>query len=343
MTLSTVKQFIQRSPLALPLRWLRSWLLVARTYYQTQQLNAQVQQMQQALSLNAAQHHEAISKLEQALALNAAQHHEAISKLETGLQQATAALEHQINDVKRILYPSEHPFAWTAPAPCWQQNAESKLGKLADDLSPEQKAQAFYSYFSEMALGHQQIRQQQYDLYAPTIKADSGLRFLDIGCGDGEFLGYLQTQNIAAVGIDIEAQEVERALAVGLTAVTADARQFLSTTEEQFCGISLLQVIEHLPPQDILPVLQQCVERLCSGGVLLLETINMRHPLAVNGFYTDPTHQKPLSDNYVSFLVQWLGLTGVQIIYNLPEQLPGIPDDDLTRIYSNYTVVAYKN
>lgn len=346
MTFPEIKQFIQRSPIAFPLRWLRSLLLVARTYYKTQHLYEQVQQIECILSLKSAQLHEQLQQLE----YTSAQQNGYIKTLENDLQQASALLENhstllenQITDIKRILYPSEHPFAWSTLAPPWQKNAESKLGKLADDITPEQKLHAFYSYFSEMALGHEQIRQQQYAIYTPKIKTESDLRFLDIGCGDGEFLSYLQTQGIAAVGIDIEQQEIDRASSKGLAAIKAYAQEFLSETEEQFCGISLLQVIEHLPPHELLTTLQQCVERLCPGGVLLLETINMRHPLAVNGFYTDPTHQKPLSDNYLSFLVQWLGLIDVQIIYNLPEQLPGVPDDDLTRIYSNYTVLGYKN
>ena len=339
MTFPEIKQLIQRSPIFFPLRWLRSLLLVARTYYQTQRLYAQVQRLYAQVQRLYAQ----VQHLENALTLKSEQHNDAIKTLESNLQQASATLGNQLTDVKRILYPSEQPFAWSIHAPSWQENAESKLGKLPDALTPEQKSHAFYSYFSEMALGHEQIRQQQYVVYMPTIKAKNDLRFLDIGCGNGEFLDYLKTQGIAAVGIDIEQQEIERACSAGLMAIKASAQQFLSETEEQFCGISLLQVIEHLPYQEVLPTLQQCIERLCPGGVLLLETINMRHPLAVNGFYTDPTHQKPIPDNYLSFLVQWLGLTDVQIIYTLPEQLPGIPNDDLTRIYNNYTVVAYKN
>lgn len=342
MTFPKLKQFIQCSPIAFPLRWLRSLLLVARTYYQTQRQQGQIE----ALSFNSAQLETYISKQDdyiRKLESEIKKLENEIKKLENDLQQASATLGNQITDVKRILYPSAHAFACSTPAPPWQKNAESKLGKLADDITPEQKSHAFYTYFSEIALGHEQIRQQQYAIYTPKIRVGNNLRFLDIGCGAGEFLGYLQTQGIPAVGIDIEQQEIERARSAGLTAIKASAQEFLSETEEQFCGISLLQVIEHLPPHEILPTLQQCVERLCPGGVLLLETINMRHPLAVNGFYTDPTHQRPLSDNYLSFLVQWFGLNDVQIIYNLPEQLPGVPDDDLTRIYSNYTVAGYKN
>ncbi|MFL9922500.1 class I SAM-dependent methyltransferase [Paraburkholderia fungorum] len=242
------------------------------------------------------------------------------------------------------LLPGERPaFAWMAPPPDWLDRAEQRIGRPRATLSPMERQQAFYSYYSEMGGDHGSILRQQYQAYLPLLQkaASEGGRVLDIGCGAGEFLSFLREKDLAAVGVDLSGTEVQRALSAGLEAVHASGDDFLRNTPERFAGITLFQVIEHLAPDEVLPTLEACVQRLLPGGVLLVETINLRHPLALNGFYTDPTHQKPLSDNYLGFVLQWLGLRDVGVLYTLPEPLPGVSVDEPQRLYANYTVFGF--
>ncbi len=263
------------------------------------------------------------------------------------LETQHRALEARLEPLTRLHHPAPIDFTWLAPAPRWIELAERRIGRPLSNLAPAEKRAAFYSYYSEMGGGHTDILQQQYAAYLPLLPGSNGpvpatgLRILDIGCGAGEFLAFLRNKGIPGVGIDLSATEVQRAVAAGLDVVHATAAEFLQRTDECFAAITLLQVIEHLPPEDLLPTLEGCVARLAPGGLLLVETINLRHPLAINGFYTDPTHQKPLSDNYLGFVLQWLGLQGVRILYNLPDPMPGVPADDPTRLYVNYTVFGY--
>jgi len=222
-------------------------------------------------------------------------------------------------------------------------NAQSKLGFLNKDLSSEEKKEYFYTYFSEMALGHEFVRAKQYALYTEKINNLEKGVFLDIGCGAGEFVQHLCMEGIEAIGIDLSSLEVERANVKGLNVKREDALQFLASNNQSFIGISLLQVIEHITSTDLITILDQCYARLGFGGVIIIETLNIRHPLALNGFYTDPTHQKPIPDNYLSFLVEWVGFKRLELIYNLPEHLAGVSVVDVTRVYTNYTIVAYKD
>lgn len=255
-------------------------------------------------------------------------------------------LEHQnVQEIRQLepLYKQPSlPFSHTQPAPNWVANAEKLLNQPLATLPAEQRDHWFYSFYSEMAGGVGHILEQQYQVYLPRLPRIEGARVLDIGCGAGEFLNFLRANDVPALGIDLDAHEVERACQRGLSAVHAEATEYLKISGEKFAAICLFQVIEHVPPELVRPLIETCASALAPGGVLLIETINLRNPNAVNGFYTDPTHQVPLSDNYLSFVFQWNQLENVEFIYTLPEWLSGISAQDLPRCYANYTVIGYK-
>ncbi len=268
------------------------------------------------------------------------------------LDQAEAArdkLLHGLDQVGRLLPPVDLPFAWQTRAPSWLTCAEARIGRPAASLDPVGREQAFYSYYSEMGGDHGHILQRQYDAYWPLLQqawsdacAAVGVdqrppRVLDIGCGAGEFLQFLKGRGLPVLGLDLSATEVERARADGLDAQQGEAVDYLGRTGERFAAITLFQVIEHLPPGEVLPLLQACSRHLAPGGVLLVETVNLRHPLALNGFFTDPTHRTPLSDNYLSFLFQWVGLQEVGYVYTLPDPVAGLHPDWSVH-YANYAV-----
>lgn len=248
----------------------------------------------------------------------------------------------ELRQLEPLYKPADLPFSYIQVAPPWIANAERLLEQPLNELPDEQRDHWFYSFYSEMAGGVGHILEQQYQVYLPLLPKIPEARVLDIGCGAGEFLNFLRNNHVPAMGIDLDAHEVERANERGLTAVHAEAVEYLTHCNEKFAAISLFQVIEHVPPALIRPLIEACAGALAPGGALLIETINMRNPNAVNGFYTDPTHQVPLSDNYMSFVFQWNQLENVEFIYTLPEWMPGISAQELPRCYANYTVIGYK-
>ncbi|MHB8321205.1 MAG: class I SAM-dependent methyltransferase [Acidithiobacillus sp.] len=238
----------------------------------------------------------------------------------------------------RSSYPL--PFSHTLPAEPFLERAIARVGHAPD---PDRREEQFYSYFSEIwAEGYEDGLTQQYAAYLPHLPKGSALPFLDIGCGAGEFVQFLSAHGIQAQGIDSNATEVARAKERGLNACCADALSHLEAHQEWFVGISLLEVIEHLPPESIAPLLSAIFRALAPGGVVLLETINVKHPLAFHSFYSDPTHTRPIPSDLLVFLMQWHGFVGVQVIYTTPLAFAHEQSVDPSRAYFSYAVLGNK-
>jgi SAM-dependent methyltransferase len=239
--------------------------------------------------------------------------------------------------------PPRPQFSWEIKPEPLLARAEKRQGRKASSLSEEEKAASFYSYFTEtLPEGYETILENQYRAYLPYLNTGLHEPFLDVGCGTGEFISFLEKNGITAQGIDSNKREVERALAGGLNVINADAVDFLEHTQDRYSGISLIQVIEHIHPDCHLPLIRSAIRRLAEGGVLLIETINVSHPLILNGFYTDPTHVRPVPDDYLVFLLQWIGLDDISLVFTYPVWVPGTNRKDLRRIYYNYAVIGRK-
>ena len=342
--MTSLREWLNHHPLGAPYRGLRDIVRVSANRRELLEQNIQLRQALQTIE----------STLEQRIRDNAHQSSQQLhaqAQYIDELEQAHLARLNQLDldserlrqYVEPLCVTPQLPFSYTMQAAPWIKNAEKCLGQSLADLPVEQRDHWFYSFYSEMAGGVSHILEQQYQVYLPLLPKISDARVLDIGCGAGEFLNFLRNNGIAAMGIDLDAHEVERANERGLTAVHAEATEYLTRCEEKFAAISLLQVIEHVPPMLVRPLIEACANALAPGGMLLIETVNLRNPNAVNTFYTDPTHQVPLADNYMSFIFQWNGLENVEYVYTLPDWMAGISVNDHSRCYVNYAVVGYKN
>jgi len=238
----------------------------------------------------------------------------------------------------RSSYPL--PFSHTLPAEPFLERAIARVGHAPD---PDRREEQFYSYFSEIwAEGYEDGLTQQYAAYLPHLPKGSALPFLDIGCGAGEFVQFLSAHGIQAQGIDSNATEVARAKERGLNACCADALSYLHEHRECFSGISLIEVLEHIPPDSLASLLSAIFRALAPGGVVLLETINVKHPLAFHSFYSDPTHTRPIPSDLLVFLMQWHGFVGVQVIYTTPLAFAHEQSVDPSRAYFSYAVLGNK-
>ncbi len=171
--------------------------------------------------------------------------------------------------------------------------------------------------------------QRNYLKYVPVSSVNN---FLDIGCGRGEFLNLLQSQNIKAEGIEINKLECELLIKKGFNVKNIDALEYLKTTDKSFSGISMIEVVEHLSFDYLFELLAVAYKKIELGGVIIIETLNPMNIQNLKYFYTDLTHLRPVPLQSIQFLCEFAGFKISKIIYSAPNK----------KGYVNYAIIAEK-
>ncbi len=143
---------------------------------------------------------------------------------------------------------------------------------------------------------------------------------LDLGCGRGEFVELLRAVGVDASGVDLDRSAVAGAQARGLPVRYGDAiDNLMSLPNEELGGVALIQVIEHLGPQQRAEVIALAFDKLRVGGLLAFETVN---PMSLYTFahsqYLDPTHTVPVHPQYAEFLCREIGFSEVLTQWRSP-------------------------
>ena len=147
----------------------------------------------------------------------------------------------------------------------------------------------------------------------PTLSA--GRPLLDVGCGRGEWLELLAESGIEAYGIDSNPHVIGACTSRGLEARQADALNHLSHLPDSSLGaITVFHLIEHLPLDILLRLLEQSWRALMPGGLLLLESPNPENmKVSTTTFHNDPTHMRPIPPQLAEFLVESRGFVEVEV------------------------------
>lgn len=126
-------------------------------------------------------------------------------------------------------------------------------------------------------------------------------RVLDVGCGVGRCLGFLDGRG---VGIDHNPTSVAQCRARGFEAYTPE--EFASGEHAPFDALLLSHVLEHLDETQGRELVAEHLPRLRPGGRVVLIT-----PQAA-GQRSDPTHVRYVDAAASSALLEQLGLTVVE-------------------------------
>ena len=121
-----------------------------------------------------------------------------------------------------------------------------------------------------------------------------GGRVLDIGCGPGVFLEALRATGRHAVGVDASPDDVAEARRRGHEVIQADAIAHLETTDERYDGIFCAHLVEHLPAEAAVRLVQGAHRSLLPGGKLVVLTPDVRDlEVMTERFWLDLTHVRP--------------------------------------------------
>jgi len=135
-------------------------------------------------------------------------------------------------------------------------------------------------YYDEIYRRKAGVRYCWHDLKFRAVAAHLGgtRRLLDIGCGPGTFLGNYSGDR-EALGIDLSGAQIEYAnqrYSTGYRRFSARSIAGLVEAGERFDAITMIELLEHLAPDDAVGLLSQARSLLSANGVLIATTPNYR-------------------------------------------------------------------
>ena len=157
---------------------------------------------------------------------------------------------------------------------------------------------------------------------------------VDLGFGRGEFMDLLTELGVEVHGVEPDPQLVVSAQGRGLDVEQGLAVEYLRTLEPgSLGGIVMIQVIEHLSPQQVIDFVALAAEKLRPGGKVVLETVNPSSLYTyARAFWVDPDHVRPVHPSFLEFLFREAEFARLSIEYRSPvseaEALVPLPGDE---------------
>ena len=178
----------------------------------------------------------------------------------------------------------------------------------------------FYRAFEDKFRGSRELIKSRLRVYLsfvePLKNLDPDATAIDLGCGRGEWLELMKELGVRIHGIDIDDGMLSACRALDLSVETGDAISYLENLpDESQTVVSAFHVVEHITFEKLQLLVSEALRVLKPGGLLIMETPNPENiVVATRDFYLDPTHQRPIPPQLLSFLPEFYGFARTKII-----------------------------
>lgn len=236
--------------------------------------------------------------------------------------------------------------------------AKPVLTPLLATPAPTQNAatDSFYIDFEDTFRGSSSDISERFKVYLPYLdkfSGDASAQVLDIGCGRGEWLALLGQHGIKASGIDLNLAMVDACHELGLQVQCMDALDYLrSQPPASLAAVTGFHIIEHLPFEFLLALLDAALLALRADGLLIFETPNPENlVVGACNFYYDPTHLKPIVPVVAEFMARQRGFAHAEILrlHPYPASYRLTEDSELAKRFNDalygpqdYALLAWK-
>ncbi len=231
-------------------------------------------------------------------------------------------------------------------------------GRLPENVEIEERhtLDALYAALEDQFRGSREEIKKRFEVYLPHIKAAlppaDDAPIVDVGCGRGEWLELLQETGLKAAGVDENCIMVARCRERGLDVIEDDALAYLRNLPgSSLSAITGFHVIEHLPVEVLVELVDEAIRVVRPGGLVIFETPNPENVLVgSNYFHLDPTHLRPLPSLLMKFLLEARGLSRIEVLNLHPWDSARVQDtselaarfNDLFYGPMDYAIIGWK-
>lgn len=167
------------------------------------------------------------------------------------------------------------------------------------------------------------VWKRQYGRFLPK---DKSAKILDVGCGNGSIVYWLQGRGYEfAEGIDINREKIDATVNLGIKNLHhGDALSFLRDKNDYYDAVFFLDVIPFLNQEEVRELMGKIHESLKNGGVFIIKSANSESPMAGNLEYGRLGKQIHITEKNLKDLLSSIGFKKVGA-YPLRPVVHGIP------------------
>jgi 2-polyprenyl-3-methyl-5-hydroxy-6-metoxy-1,4-benzoquinol methylase len=162
---------------------------------------------------------------------------------------------------------------------------------------------------------------QLYANYRRFFPASNSARTLDIGVGRGEMLICMRNLGYDYYGIDISPSTIEVCRRNNLSCeVVANTASWLRNHEGCFELVTCLDVLEHVPREEVIALLVAIRAGLTASGRLILQVPNLQSPFGYLHHFNDFTHVNGFVEHSLQQVLLAAGFTSINF-YGFEERV----------------------
>jgi len=150
--------------------------------------------------------------------------------------------------------------------------------------------------------------------------ADKRIHILDIGCGHGTFLYFAKEKGYTNIkGIDFSEEQVDLAHRLGLHEVErAGLDEFLPRAKEKYDLVLLIDVLEHMEPQELFDALDGVAGILNPGARVIIHVPNAEGLFGMRIRYGDYTHTQAFTPKSIRQVLLTCGFEDIRCMEERP-------------------------
>jgi 2-polyprenyl-3-methyl-5-hydroxy-6-metoxy-1,4-benzoquinol methylase len=158
--------------------------------------------------------------------------------------------------------------------------------------------------------------------YYDCLPNDKNSMILDIGCGDGKFIFFLEQKGYTKVqGLELSLQQAEEARknVKGPIHVVDKTESFLSRNTNTYRMIAMNDILEHVPKQEMMGFLKAVHNAILPGGTVVVNVPQVSGFTSLFCRYNDFTHQTLFTEMSLNQVLVSAGFCNIKFI---PQRWP---------------------